>query len=106
MTIGGLIMDSWMVAFAKILIDKESGISLQGIYLGGISDSCEGAEQLARDCVNTIKGGTILPRVYKLRDDFTLIDALYEAADRFEIMTQKMQEADSIINKSPKAKIT
>lgn len=93
-------MERWVVAYAKILIDKESGVLLQGVYFGGLGNDHSEAEMIARECVNTIKGGTILPRVYRITTEYSLIDALYEAADKFEQMTIEMKKADDILNRS------
>lgn len=95
-------MEKWVVAYAKILLDKDIGVMLQGVYFGGIGDTPDEAEVIARECVNTIKGGTILPKVVKVTDEFTVIDALYEAFDRFESTTKRMQEAESILNRGKK----
>lgn len=92
----------WMVAYAKVSLDKDDGVELQGIYFGGISDSQEEAEIVARECVNTIKGGTIMPKIMKVTNDFSVIDALYEAADRFESTTKRMQDAESILRRNKK----
>lgn len=111
--IGGLTMDieptdsdtkseKWMVAYAKILLDKDNGVKLHDIYFGGVGDSQEEAARIAKECVNTIKGGTILPRVFKLDEGLTIIDMLYEAADKFEVIAKRMQEAEVILNRSKK----
>lgn len=94
------IMHNFAVAFAKITVDKLNGIEFHGVYFGGVSETSEQADQIARECVNNIKGGTILPRVYKLTNTNNLIDIMYEAADKFEDMVKKMQEADTIMTKT------
>jgi hypothetical protein len=94
--------EGYMVAYAKMSIDKDAGISLQGVYLGGVSDSHEEAELIARDCVNSIKGKTILPRIMRIDAEYKIIDALYDAHDRFEQMTEKMREAESIMCRESK----
>lgn len=95
-------MNDYAVAYAKISVDKVTGIEFHGVYFGGIGHTPEEAEGIAKECVNNIKGGTILPRVYRLSNDSTLIDVMYEAADKFEDMVKKMKEADDIINKAMK----
>ena len=92
-------MEKFVVAYAKITTDKD-GISLQGVYFGGMGDTVEEAEEIARECVNRVKGGTILPRVLKIGNDGKILDALYDANDRFEQTTVNMQEADKIINRT------
>lgn len=93
-------VNNFIVAYAKIIIDKDSGISLQGVYFGGAGESYEEAEDLARECVNTTRGGTVLPKVLKVTGKHQVIDALYDAADNFESITRQMQEADGIIKRT------
>lgn len=95
-------MEKWIVAYAKLTIDKEEGVVLQGVYFGGIGSTIDEAEGLARECVNMIKGGTILPKVFKITEKFSVIDALYDAADKFEGMTKRMQDAEVILNRNKK----
>lgn len=92
-------MEKYVVAYAKIITDKE-GISLQGVYFGGIGETAEEADEMARECVNNIRGGTILPKVLKITDKGQILDILYDASDRFEQTTTNMQEADKIINRT------
>ena len=92
----------WIVAYAKISIDKEDGIALQGVYFGGIGETHDEAESIARECVNTIKGGTVLPRILMITDSYKIIDALYDVHDRFESLTNKMREADDIMTREAK----
>lgn len=89
----------WVVIYAKISTDKENGIRLQGTYLGGRAFTFGGAEELARDCVNTIKGGTIIPKIYKLDEQSDLVEAMYTATEKFEKDVSRMVEADQIIAK-------
>lgn len=92
----GVIMDTtYLVAYARIQSDKGSEIYLQGVYFGGVGDTPEEAESIARECVNTVKGGTILPRIVRLDDQSTVIDGLMEAVERFEQVAAYMVEADN-----------
>ncbi len=96
--------ERFMVAYAKISIDKDTGIEFQGVYFGGLGSTTEEADTIARECINSIKGGTVLPKVCKIGEGETVIDAMYDAAERFEKMMEKMKEADTIINRSPRKK--
>lgn len=91
-------VEEFVVAYAKIVTDKDDGIILQGVYFGGIGSTMAEAEEIARECVNTIRGGTILPRVIKLDGDGLIIDALYEAAERFDKTVTNMNDANKIVN--------
>lgn len=99
MAVKGNTVEQFMVAYAKIVVDKEDGITLQGVYFGGIGDTLTEAEQIARECVNSIRGGTVLPRVVKLDGECQVIDALYEATERFERITENMVESEQILNR-------
>lgn len=89
----------FVVAYAKITMDKD-GIALQGVYFGGLGDSMSEAETLARDCVNNVRGGTILPKVVKIDGKEQVLEALYDASDKFEEVTANMQEADAVISRT------
>jgi hypothetical protein len=93
-----MVPDKFIVAYAKIVVDRDDGIMLQGVYFGGIGDTLPEAENLARECVNTVRGGTILPKVLRVQGDHKVIDALYEATEKFERVTANMVETDQIIN--------
>jgi len=93
------VVTKYLVAYARIQSDKDTDITLQGVYFGGLGETPEEAEQIARDCVNTIKGGTILPKVLKL-DENTVIDAMLDAMEKFEQVTAYMVEADNTIRRS------
>lgn len=92
-------MEQYVVAYAKITTNKD-GISLQGVYFGGMGASIEEANQVAKDCVNRIRGGTILSKVIPLDGKSMLLDALMDASDKFEAITLQMQEAEAIINRT------
>jgi hypothetical protein len=51
-----------IVCYAKIVDDKEDGIKLVGVYFGGAAPDQHGATAIVRDCINNVRGGTILAR--------------------------------------------
>jgi len=89
----------FVVAYAKITTEK-SGIFLQGVYFGGLGNTLEEANTIAHDCVNRIRGGTVLPKVMRITGDQKVLDALYDASDKFEHTTVQMQESEKIINRT------
>ena len=95
-------MEKYAVAYAKITTNKD-GINLQGVYFGGVGQSLQEANQVAKDCVNRIRGGTILSKVIELNGRNTLLDALMDASDKFEAITLQMQEAEAIINRTQRS---
>ena len=93
----------YLVTYAKILTEKDN-ISLQGVYLGGVSDVKEDAGNIARECTNTIRGGTILPKIVTIEEDGKLLDAMFDACERFEKIVQYMVESNETIKKAIKRK--
>jgi hypothetical protein len=91
--------EEYLVAYAKITED-EDGITLQGVYFGGIGDTLEDADNIARDCVNTIRGGTIIPKVLRITRPQQVLDIFYDAIDAFEATTAQMVEADETIRRA------
>lgn len=91
--------ECWVVVYAKISTDKDNGIKLQGTYFGGQALSFAQAEVLARECVNSIKGGTIIPKIYPLGSDNDLVEVMFTATEKFEKEVDRMIEADRIITK-------
>lgn len=94
-----MLMEQYVVAYAKITTNKD-GICLQGVYFGGIGSTVDEANQVAKDCVNRVRGGTILSKVIQLEGKNMLLDALMDVSDKFEAITLQMQEAEAIINRT------
>lgn len=97
-------VEKFVVAYAKIVTDKTDGISLAGVFFGGLGDTSEEAEKLAKDCVNTIRGGTILPKVMPIEGNGQLLEAMFDATDKFEQVTAYMVEANDIITRTQNLK--
>jgi hypothetical protein len=91
-----------IVVYAKIIDDKEQGVKLGGVYLGGLVDDQQAADKLSRDLVNTIKGGTIITRTYNMADWHQLPRVMSEAEALFRKKEQDMIVASQIINRSSK----
>lgn len=91
--------ENYLVAYAKIT-ESSDGISLQGVYFGGMGATHDEAAQIARDCVNNTRGGTILPKVCKVHGKNQILEALYDAQEAFESITAQMSEANETIKRS------
>jgi hypothetical protein len=89
----------WIVTYAKILDDKQKGISIGGIYFGGLCQSEDEAAQIAKDCTHTIKNGMIIPKIAPLTDAANFTDALYDLYDQYCNMCDKMILANDVYNK-------
>ena len=88
--------DKYVVAYAKFTLDKETGVDVHGVYFGGLGDTITEAEQIARECVNTTRGGTILPKIQRVSSG-SIVDALYDATDKFDVIFAQMNETNEIL---------
>lgn len=94
----------WVVTYAKIIDDKDNGIKLAGVYFGGVAADKEEAEKIARDCVNNIKGGTIMPRLHQSPNTCNLVHVMAEAETVFKKKESEMIMAASILTRPMKRK--
>jgi hypothetical protein len=90
-----------VIAYAKVVEDKEDGVYMTGVYFGGIANTKTEAEKIARDCVNTVKGGTIFPRlIYTQHGNAPVIQAMEAAAKRFHQLELQMFQAEEIMERT------
>ncbi len=89
--------NTYMVAYAKVIDDKDNGVYMQGIYFGGIAGTPAEAEAVARACVNSVKGGTVIPRIIPMDNNNQILDAVDRAVKRFNTMEVQMVQAEEII---------
>jgi len=90
-----------VVAYARFVEDKTDGIFMQGVYFGGIANTVEEAERIAKECVNTTRGGTILPRLVAITgDDSPVLRAMEVAAERFGKLARQMYHAEEVIQRT------
>lgn len=80
----------YVVVYAKMVNDKAEGIYLQGVYFGGCSEDELEAASLAKQCVNTVKGGAIFPKVYAVDKPLSLNDCIDVAIKKFRTMESDM----------------
>lgn len=90
----------YVVFYAKVIDDKDDGVYMAGIYFGGLGKTLADAEAEARDCVNTVRGGTILPKIYELPGERQLIQVMNKAVDKFRILEREMFAAEDIIERN------
>lgn len=94
---------AYLIAYAKITENKFDGLVMEGIYFGGVAESFEHGENLARECASSIKGGTIIPKVFEMTSD-CFIDALDTATSKFENIYDNMLQVDNTITPPRRAK--
>jgi hypothetical protein len=94
--------DQFLVAYAKIIDDKEDGIYMQDVYYGGVATNAKDAEQIARDCTSSGKGGIIIPKIFKMLEGDSILGALQTASARFRTIESQMINAEEVYDRTYK----
>lgn len=89
----------WFVIYARVMDDKDEGIKLVGVYFGGAADTKEAADRIARECINTIKGGTVIPKTFRSDKQWSLRAVMDEATEKFHKIEEQMRTSSEIINR-------
>jgi len=85
-----------VVVYGKAIDDKEIGIYIEGVFFGGVAETQEEADQLARVAVNCTVGGTAIPKIIPIGDK-NLHQIFKEAKMRFDKIEREMMETEAII---------
>ncbi len=88
----------YLVLYARIVDDKEIGALMSGIFVGGVCDSEQDADELATRCVSETQGGIIIPKVVKMHAN--LMDMVAELEDYFGKLADRMYETEQILNRN------
>jgi len=91
----------YIVLYARVVDDKEMGAIMTGIFLGGVRDTEEEADELATKCVSETQGGIIIPKVVRMNTD-NLLDMIHNIEEQFEQMADSMYENEKTYNNSNK----
>ena len=89
-----------IVVFARVIEDKQDGVYISGVYFGGLSGTKEGADEIAHYCVNNMRGGIIIPKIFKTSSKNDLLNIMDEARKRFWALEQRMIEAEDIMQRN------
>lgn len=94
---------SFLIAYVKITENKFDGLVLDGIYFGGVAKSVDRGEEIAKECANTIKGGTIIPKLFEIQNN-DFVQALDAATAKFESIYDNMLQVNMSLSAPKKAK--
>lgn len=97
-------MTEYLLVYAKMILDKKDEVQLINVYLWGMYPTQQDADTAATECVNQIKGGAIVPRVFLHNPDNSICDTFYEAMEWYEKMCRKMTDTNRILLKASKIK--
>lgn len=92
--------DNFAVFYGRFVEDKEDGIYLDGIYFGGVGRDNNDAEKLAKECVQTIRGGVVIPKIFPIKSEMRLIDLTADAQNKFYKLEKDMIDVEDQMAKS------
>jgi len=85
------------VMYGKAIDDKELGIYIEDVYFGGVAEDDMEADEIARDCVNGIRGGTAIIKVIPIVGSNTLVELFEDARARFDKVEREMVETEQML---------
>jgi len=90
-------MQKLVVMYGKAVDDKEIGIYLEDVYFGGIANTQNEADAIARECVNNIRGGTAIVKIIPIGDRNVLLELFKDAKSRYDKIEKEMIETEAIL---------
>lgn len=97
-------MIEFLVTYAKYTNDKSDGIVFGDVYFAGIESTREAAEALGKECVNTVKGGTIIVKINKVLPPYNVLEIMYDVIDMQQKFADDLAEAQQILNSTNRKK--
>lgn len=82
----------YLVTYVHIQIDDPSKLDSPDLYFGGLVSNMNDAEVLARSCSQNLKNGTIIPKILRFEGYHLLLDMMYDAAEKFQVVFDQMKE--------------
>jgi hypothetical protein len=82
----------YLVSYVHIQIENQDNYTDFSLFFAGLVESKEEAEVIARACSLNLKNGTIIPKILSYDDNMSLIDMMYDASDKFQIILLQMRE--------------
>lgn len=87
----------FLIVYAKAVDDKEDGIYIEGVYFAGVALTQDEADCIARDCTNSIRGGTAMIKIITITGPHRVLAAFEEIKARFRRIEQEMVETEAIL---------
>lgn len=86
----------FVVFYGRFIQDKTQGIHLEGTYYGGIAEDLIQGNAIAKNCVETVRGAMVVPRVLPMIDGATITDLIPSAVQKLRALEREMIEAEDI----------
>lgn len=103
----GMIMETkqmHVVCYGKFIDDKDDGVRLVSVHFGGAATEIDEADQIARDCINSVKGGVVIIKTLQMVGKHQLIDTMRSATDKLKCLETQMRETQITISRPHKRK--
>ena len=96
-------MNEYVIIYGKVVEDKEEGMIFTYPYLGGESDSLQGAEDIAQALVNDkTKQAIVITHIFNRKKGECIDSILRRAKKKFRRMEEDMYECEEIYDKRRK----
>jgi hypothetical protein len=92
------------VVYAKAVDDKQLGIYIEGVYFGGVGSDRAQADEIAKTCVNEMRGGSAMPKIIPITKPNSLCEIFNEAKRRFDKAERQMMENEMIMEENANKK--
>jgi len=92
----------WFVIYGKAIDDRKSDVRIAGVFFGGAANTKEEAEKIARECVNSTRGSTAIPRLYNINNDGELIKTMDDAIVWFKRKEDQMLSNAEVLSRATK----
>lgn len=87
------------VTYLKVREFKDGHLEFEGPIIGPVVPSRTEAETRAKNIVNSTRNGAIMPKIYAVKDDFTIESVLEICTGHFARMRKNIEESKEISNK-------
>lgn len=94
----------YLVSYVQIHIDNPAKFQDPDIFFMGLTRTLNEAENLAKSCTHNLKNGTIIPKILRYPDNMSLMDMMYDSADKFQAILNQMKEMHERMQQGKKKK--
>lgn len=89
----------YAVAYIKVKENKEGILEFEGPVVGPVVPTEQEAHERARAIVAASRNAAIMPKIYKVEDNFSIEDILETCTDHFARMRKNIEESKEITDK-------
>lgn len=87
------------IAYLKVKELKDGSLEFDGPVIGPVVPSRDEAEQRARTIVQNHRNMAIMPKIYVVRDDYTIEEVLHMCQPHFALLKRNIIESKQITDR-------